>query len=355
MIIKESPYTAAITGGGFLFTETNALLPLLQSADREALLKDEKLNNRLLKINAETSRNRAIAEIARRYDAMPASFWEDYKNMNEADQQIALFFVILKTYKICFDFHINVTMRKWNSISKSLVYDDIEMEFNEVSARDEFVDSWSDKTKQKVASAYLTVLRKVGILDKDDNLHPLSVFYNFFIYQYPADKEYDIRRQIQEFKENLIRPVSYVDVLCLNLFEEFCNFLDQKKFLKHPSMLKYQLEKEQADPSKAQNTQDTLTRNAHSPEFVQFLHQRILDHVNIEDKYRRPYVFFYGVGSMFPYLRVNELLALYEDYNDTSRYKIIVFYPGHRENNSFRLFGTLPDNHTYRATLLINE
>jgi hypothetical protein len=171
---KESPYTAAITGGGFLFTETNALLPLLQSPDRESLLKDEKLNNRLLQINAETSRYRAIMEIARRYDAMPVSFWNDYLTMNEADQQVALFFVILKTYKICFDFHINVTMRKWNSISKQLVYEDIEMEFSEVSARDEFVDSWSDKTKRKVASAYLTVLRKVGILDKEDNLHPLS-------------------------------------------------------------------------------------------------------------------------------------------------------------------------------------
>jgi len=169
-----SPYSAAITGGGFLFTETNALLPLLQSADREALLKDEKLNNRLLKINAETSRYRSMVEIARRYDTMSASFWEDYKAMNENDQQVALFFVILKTYKICFDFHINVTMHKWNSISKSLVYDDIEMEFNEISARDEFVDSWSDKTKRKVASAYLTVLRKVGLLDKEDNLHPLS-------------------------------------------------------------------------------------------------------------------------------------------------------------------------------------
>ena len=171
---KESPYTAAITGGGFLFTETNVLLPLLQSPDRESLLKDEKLNNRLLQINAETSRYRAIMEIARRYDAMPVSFWNDYQAMNDADQQVALFFVILKTYKICFDFHINVTMRKWNSISKQLVYEDIEMEFSEVSARDEFVDSWSDKTKRKVASAYLTVLRKVGILDKDDNLHPLS-------------------------------------------------------------------------------------------------------------------------------------------------------------------------------------
>ena len=171
---NNSPYSAAITGGGFLFTETNALLPLLQSTDREALLKDEKLNNRLLKINAETSRYRAIVEIARRYDIMPSSFWLDYQSMNEENQLVALFFVILKTYKICFDFHVNVTMRKWNSISKTLVYDDIDMEFNEVSARDEFVDSWSDKTKRKVASAYLTVLRKVGILDKEDNLHPLS-------------------------------------------------------------------------------------------------------------------------------------------------------------------------------------
>ncbi len=170
----KSPYTAAITGGGFLFTETNVLLPLLQSADREALLKDERVNNRLLQINAESSRYNAIVEIARRYDAMPTTFWEDYKNMNEEDQQVALFFVILKTYKICFDFHINVTMRKWNSISKSLVFDDIEMEFNEVSARDEFVDSWSEKTKRKVASSYLTILRKVGILDNEDNLHPLS-------------------------------------------------------------------------------------------------------------------------------------------------------------------------------------
>ena len=25
-----------------------------------------------------------------------------------------------------------------------------------------------------------------------------DLFYNFFIYQYPAEKEYDIRKQIQE-------------------------------------------------------------------------------------------------------------------------------------------------------------
>lgn len=183
-----------------------------------------------------------------------------------------------------------------------------------------------------------------------------DLFYNFYLYQYDAEKEYEIRDQIKEFRENLIRPTNYVDVLCLNLFDEFCRFLDNKKFLRHPSMLKYQLEKEEADPAKnAKGVQDTLSRNAHSEEFLKYLHHRILDHISIKDEYHRPYVFLYGIGSMYPYLRVNELLALYEDYNETDKYKIIVFYPGERDHNSFKLFGTIADHHTYRATLLINE
>lgn len=182
-----------------------------------------------------------------------------------------------------------------------------------------------------------------------------DLFYNFYIYQYPSEREYDIRQQIKEFKENLKRPLTYVDVLTLDIFEEFCNFMDQKKFLKHPSMLKYLLNKEAQDATTAKNVQDTLTRNAHSPEFVRYLHDRIMEHKAKKDIYRRPYVFLYGVGAIFPYLRVNELLALYEDYNKTNEYKIIVFYPGHREDNSYRLFDSLQDNHTYRATLLIND
>ena len=179
---NNSPYTAAITGGGFLMEETNLLLPLLQSPDRTALLKDEKVNNRLLKINAETSRKKVINEVARRYDAVSTSFWNDYQEMSEDDQKTALFFVILKTYKVCFDFHVNVTMRKWNSISKSVTYEDVKMEFNELSAKDEFVVSWSDNTKRSVAGAYLTILRKVGILDKEDNLHPLNASnYDYYI------------------------------------------------------------------------------------------------------------------------------------------------------------------------------
>lgn len=166
----KSPYTAAITGGGFLYEETCILLPLLQSDNREDLLKDEALNNRLLHINSETSRKRNIAEISRRYDTMSPKFWLDFQEMDEDDQKVALFFVMLKTYKICFDFHINVTMRKWYSISKKVEHDDLMMEFNEIAAKDEFVDSWSEATKKRVASAYLTILRKINMIQSDNSL-----------------------------------------------------------------------------------------------------------------------------------------------------------------------------------------
>lgn len=179
---KNSPYSAAITGGGFLFEETKILLPLLMAENSEELLQEEKVNNNLLHINAETARSRNISEIKKRYQTMSVSFWNDFKDMSDSDKTIALFYVILKTYKICFDFHVNVTMRKWNSISKSVEKEDLMIEFSEISARDEFVDSWSDKTKGKVASAYLTILRKVRMLDADGHLHSLSSDnYGFYI------------------------------------------------------------------------------------------------------------------------------------------------------------------------------
>ena len=124
---NKSPYTAAITGGGFLYEETLALLPSLQAEDSERLLHEEAVNNNLLHINAETSRKKAIMEIKRRYESVPASFWNDFKKMDSNDQRVALFYVILKTYKICFDFHVNVAIRKCNSISQSIDKDDVMM------------------------------------------------------------------------------------------------------------------------------------------------------------------------------------------------------------------------------------
>ncbi|MCC8037089.1 MAG: DUF1819 family protein [Bacteroidales bacterium] len=169
----NSPYSAAVTGGGFLFQETEALLPLLMSADSEALLADEKLNNRVLHINSEKSRSRTIAEIRRRFRQMPISFWNDWQQLSEHDRRIALLLVLLKTYRIIFDFHVKVTMKAWRGISRQVRRDDLVALFNEIGSQDAFVDSWSDATKEKIASAYLTMIRYAGMADAQGNLSPI--------------------------------------------------------------------------------------------------------------------------------------------------------------------------------------
>lgn len=180
----NSPYSASITGGGFLFNETNALLPLLLDENAASLIKDEVLNNKILHINSEKSRQRNVAEIKRRFEAVPQSFWYDYMSMDDANKRIALFFVLLKTYKILFDFHANVTMHRWRSATQDISIDDLFMEFNSISAKDEFVDSWSESTKKKVASGYLSILRHCNMLDENDHLkslRPTNVDFYFGI------------------------------------------------------------------------------------------------------------------------------------------------------------------------------
>lgn len=168
-----SPYSASITGGGFLFNETNALLPLLLDENATALIKEEVLNNNILHINSEKSRKRNVAEIKQRFEALPRTFWYDYMEMSEENKRIALFFVLLKTYKILFDFHANVAMRRWRSASQDISIEDLMMEFNSISAKDEFVDSWSNATKKKVASGYLSILRHANMLDSEGRLQAL--------------------------------------------------------------------------------------------------------------------------------------------------------------------------------------
>ena len=175
-----------------------------------------------------------------------------------------------------------------------------------------------------------------------------NIFYNYYIYQYPANKEYAMRRQVQEFKEKLERPTNFVDALVLDLFKVFCEYLSNEKF-GDASLLDDTFEEDKIHPDMVTNE---LTTEANSDSFISFVSQKIDDHINSN---KHPYVFIHGIGKMFPYLRTNVFLTRYEKYNDTSRYKIILFYPGHQVGNSFSLFDTLEDSHTYRATLLVNK
>ena len=164
--MESEKYTASLTGCGFMFNEMKAILPLFLSDDAESLLKQEIAENNLLLIKSETSRKRAVSEFRRRFNAVPRSFWEWFNTVSETTQMFAMFYVNLKTYRILFDFQINVVLSNWNGISQSVTYNDVLSELYQISASDEFVDSWSEETKNKVVSWFVTLLVKVGLLNK---------------------------------------------------------------------------------------------------------------------------------------------------------------------------------------------
>lgn len=187
---KKSPYTT-ITGCTFLFYEFQRMLPLLTDANSKSLLKDEIENNRVLQVNSIASRKRFVVEFKRRYAAVPAHFWQTWPNMSEAGRRAGLFYAILKTYKLVFDFHFNVTTKKWNSIDHKLLKEDLLMELNELSAHDEFVDSWSDMTKNKCCSTYLTILRQSGLLnEKTNELTAIKLHASEFAYYIRSGEEW---------------------------------------------------------------------------------------------------------------------------------------------------------------------
>lgn len=181
-----------------------------------------------------------------------------------------------------------------------------------------------------------------------------DIFYNFYLFQYDPSQEYVIREQIEVFTTNLLRPANYVEVLTLDLFEEFCNFLDSMPFGRlHPSQLKYFLDKDNAGNNNAVIT--SLTAKANSRQFYEHIHNRIMEHINSDSENKKPYIFLHGIGSMYPFIRTSVFLSNFEEFNSTSKYKIIIFYPGVSVENSFSLFGCINDQHTYRAIKLIND
>lgn len=174
---NNSPYIA-ITGCPPLYYEFKRMLPLLMSADSQQLLKDEVENNQMMQVNSRTARSRFIHEFKRRFLSAPIHFWKTWEGWSETGQRAGLFYAMLKTYKLVFDFHFNVALRRWNSVDRKLEKSEIMMEFNEIAAHDEYVDSWSDKTKERCATQYLTILRQAGLLAEKTNelqsIHPDS-------------------------------------------------------------------------------------------------------------------------------------------------------------------------------------
>lgn len=162
---NNSIYSASLTGCSFMLDEMTACLPLLMDDNSEELISREISESNILKMKSLQTRRRAFVEFKRRFDAVPLKFWDRYLNMDKPQQQVAMYFVCLKAYRILFDLHINVALKKWSSANRIVTKRDAMAEIYEIASNDAFVDDWSDETKDRVASSFLTFMRRAELLD----------------------------------------------------------------------------------------------------------------------------------------------------------------------------------------------
>jgi len=195
----------------------------------------------------------------------------------------------------------------------------------------------------------MTINELYDLLSNEDFQDPKTgnLFFPAYMYIYDPAKEYYIREQIQQMKDRLIRPNTYVDVLIINLFTEFIDFLKTRDF-GGKTLLDTLLQKELKDPGKVT---DSLRREATRREFLSNLNDKIKTHIEPSDELKKSYVFVHGFGEIYPYLRASKFLSNFEKY--ITGYKIILFYPG-TAKDYYSMFDLLNDENPYRAIKLIN-
>jgi len=160
----KSPYNASFTAASMMYYEMNSVIPLfLKDSSKETIKKIED-DSSILQIQSLTSRKRVSNELLKRFKSVDEAFWNRYLLLEEKEQRLALFYVLLKTYKLLFDFQINVTLKKYYSADTFISSDDLLMELYDIAAEDELVDSWTTATKKKIVSVFQVILRQTGFI-----------------------------------------------------------------------------------------------------------------------------------------------------------------------------------------------
>lgn len=158
-----------------MLDETVALTPILAAPDADSRMKAEIEGERSSLLGKSKTRSRMITEFKRRYNAMPPSFWKWFLSLDRAGQTVALYYCLMRTYLIVKDVHLNLVLPRMKSGNPVIVKGDVERHICKIASTDDFVASWTDATKDRVAAACLSYLRCVGMLNGGGELKAVSV------------------------------------------------------------------------------------------------------------------------------------------------------------------------------------
>lgn len=158
----------------------------------------------------------------------------------------------------------------------------------------------------------------------------------FWIFDYAPEEELQVREYQTFLQGFLAKKHSHLNVVHINLLEVLRDYLLERKFL--DKSIAMQKAKGDAALLKA------LSGPLHMDKFAPFLMERS----GASDK---DIIFISGVGSVWPVLRVHNLLNKLHAL--LGHKPVVLFYPGQYTGQAMTLFNKIPSNNYYRAFKLV--
>ncbi|SLM30312.1 conserved hypothetical protein [Desulfamplus magnetovallimortis] len=160
----------------------------------------------------------------------------------------------------------------------------------------------------------------------------------FYIFDYPAENELEMREHIQFLLSQLPKRKPDIRLQHINLFELIVEYLKNRKLLDRV----LDIQQKKGNDAVLKAIKGPLDAKKIAKEFVDLAKPEEQDLVLVS-----------GVGSAYPMLRSHNVLGnLHHLMGDTP---LVLFYPGIFTGQGLSLFGKLKESNYYRAFQLVPQ
>lgn len=161
----------------------------------------------------------------------------------------------------------------------------------------------------------------------------------YYIFDYPADKELEVRERIEYIKRKNEYSHDEYKVVVFDLYDITINILNEKGYLEKC----YEFEKKRGF--------ERITKAVGNMLRITSADSLIIQHIK-ENTPEKAVIFITGIGKCYPILRSHTLLNNLHQVIDNV--PVVMFYPGNYDGQELVLFGEIKDDNYYRAFKLVD-
>lgn len=169
----------------------------------------------------------------------------------------------------------------------------------------------------------------------------LSNEVGYYVFDYPADQELYMRKQIDKIQESPL--AARVNLKVFDIYDIMMHLLkEQEKYTgSDPIPILEDIEKNQGFDVLIEQINNILEMSENNNLIVGYIKERIPEGDG------PCIVFLTGLGKVYPIIRAHKILNTMHQVLDNN--PVVMFYPGNYDEMSLRAFGKIKDQNYYRA------